>query len=119
MTSGRIIGDYLEDMLDAMEKVGQFIQGITFDTFAGDDKTVFAVIRALEIVGEAAKRVPPDIRDRYPDVPWRAIAGMRDKLIHEYMVVNLAVVWKTATEDLPQLAPAIRKILLDLEKDSG
>jgi uncharacterized protein with HEPN domain len=90
---------------------------MNFDTFTGDDKTVFAVIRALEIVGEAAKRVPQDVRDRYPDVPWRSIAGMRDKLIHEYMVVNLAVVWKTATEDLPQLAPAIRNILLEMGKD--
>lgn len=78
--------------------MGQFIDGMTFETFVRDDKTVFAVVRALEIVGEATKRIPASIRDQAPSIPWRAMAGMRDKLSHDYIGVNVAVVWKTATK---------------------
>jgi uncharacterized protein with HEPN domain len=70
-----------------------------------------AVVRALEILGEAAKRVPAEVRDKFPGVPWRAMAGIRDKLIHDYVNVNLEVVWKTVTEDLPALAPQIQQII--------
>ena len=74
MSRGRSYLDYLADMLDAFEEVEQFIQGMTFDTFAGDDKTIFAVVRALEIIGEATKRIPQTVRDREPSVLWRECA---------------------------------------------
>lgn len=117
MTAEHSYMDYLEDILDAIEKVALFIEGMTYEGFAGDAKTVFAVIRALEIIGEATKRLPQSARDSYPEVPWREMAGIRDKLIHEYFGVNLAVVWRTATEDLPGLESVIRRVLT--EKGEG
>lgn len=105
--------DYLEDIAEAAEKTSQFIEGMTYEQFARDDKTSFAVVRALEIIGEATKKIPPTIRDAYPDVPWRAMAGMRDKLIHEYFGVNAEVVWKTAIQDIPTLKSAVDQILDD------
>jgi uncharacterized protein with HEPN domain len=85
MTAERTYTDYLVDILDAIVKTEQFIQGMTFDRFVQDDKTVFAVVRALEIIGEATKRIPQEIRARYPEAPWRETARMHDKLIHDYI----------------------------------
>jgi len=111
MSSTRPYLDYLEDILDAMEKATAFIQGMTYEQFAQDAKTVFAVIRALEIVGEATKQIPQSVKNSYPEVPWRQMAGMRDKLIHDYSGVNLVVVWKTVIEDVPKLEPLMRQVL--------
>src|SRR6266545_7299469 len=100
MKSERIYSNYLLDMLDACSKAANFIKGMSFEEFAGDEKTQFAVIRALEIIGEASKKIPQAFKDRTPEIPWRAIAGMRDKMIHDYIGINQAVVWKTVIEDL-------------------
>jgi uncharacterized protein with HEPN domain len=114
MSADRTHIDYLADIHSAIKKVRQFIQGITFEEFTSDDKTVFAVTRGLEIIGEATKRIPPSVRDLYPEVPWREMAGMRDKLTHNYFGVNLIVLWKTATEDLPNVEPAISRIVAEI-----
>jgi len=107
--------DYLADILEAVEKAQRFVQGLSYEQFAADDKTTFAVIRALEIIGEAAKRIPPEMRRQVPDLPWKEISGMRDKLSHDYFGVNLQVVWRTVTEDLPFLEQRLRPLVTSLE----
>jgi len=106
--------DYLEDMMDALEKAQRFSEGMDSVQFNADEKTVFAVVRALEILGEAAKKIPRAVRHRHPNVPWREIAGMRDKLVHEYFGVNLDVVWKTVQEDLPQIKGSLEAVLREI-----
>ena len=103
--------DYFKDILDALEKINNFTAGLDFERFAKDDKTTFAVIRALEIIGEAARKIPKSIRSRHPDVPWQDMAGMRDKLIHDYFGVDLRVVWKTLQIDLPSLKRVIDEVI--------
>jgi len=103
--------DYFKDIQDALEKIEDFTAGLDFEGFAKDDKTTFAVIRALEIIGEAARKIPKPIRSRHPDVPWQDMAGMRDKLIHDYFGVDLRVVWKTLQIDLPSLKRVINEVI--------
>jgi len=103
--------DYLHDMLENADKALSFVQGLDYDTFCKDDKAIYAVIRAFEIMGEASRQIPEDVRKANPEVPWREIAGMRNKLAHEYFGVNTEVVWRTVQEDLPVIIPALRKLL--------
>ena len=93
--------DYFEDILNSILKIEEFIKGMTFENFQDDEKTIFAVIRALEIMGEAAKKMPQSVRNKHPQIPWREISGMRDKLIHGYFGVDLKVVWDTVKKDIP------------------
>jgi len=109
----RDIRDYLQDILNSIDLAEAFIANMSFDEFQNDAKTTFAVIRALEIIGEATKNIPTSIREQYPTIPWKGFTGMRDKLIHAYFGVNLEVVWDTIQQDLPQLRPVINQILQD------
>jgi len=112
----RKIGDYVEDIISAMDKSIDFVKNISYEEFTRDDKTVFAVVRALEIIGEAAKKIPDDIRKNYPEIPWKDITGMRDKVIHEYFGVKLSIVWRTIKEEIPPLKPIFEKILRDIKE---
>ena len=103
--------DYLHDMLENAEKALSFVEGLDYKGFHKDDKAIYAVIRAFEIIGEAARQIPEDVRKANPKVPWREIAAMRNKLTHEYFGVNTEVVWRTVQEDLPVIIPAIREML--------
>lgn len=103
--------DYITDIIEAMESIEKFTTGLTFEDFKKDDKTISAVIRKLEIIGEAVKNIPTAVRNKNQQIPWKKMAGIRDKLIHEYFGVNIKVVWRTIKEDLPKVKPLIEKMI--------
>jgi uncharacterized protein with HEPN domain len=98
-------------MLENAELALNFIQGMDYDEFFEDEKSKYAVMRALEVIGEAARQVPETVRDSNPEIPWREITGMRNKLMHEYFGANMKVVWRTVQEDLPTIIPLLKKML--------
>ncbi|MGH7791772.1 MAG: HepT-like ribonuclease domain-containing protein [Thermodesulfobacteriota bacterium] len=108
---------FINDILESIEKIVSYTQAITYNQFIEDDKTKDAVIRNLEVIGEAVKNIPSATKKKYPDINWKAIAGMRDKLIHEYFGVSYPIVWETIRNDLPTLKAEIKKVLNKLEKD--
>lgn len=110
----REVEDYLNDIWDAIVAIEEFIAGISLEDFKQDKKTIFAVVRAIEIVGEAVKNIPESCRNKYPEVPWKAIAGMRDKLIHQYFRVDVDVLWETTQQDVPQLKAIVKRVIEDL-----
>lgn len=112
----REYGDYLEDIFKAVESIEEFTRGMNYEEFLEDKKTIFAVVRAFEIIGEATKNVPDNIRDDYPNIPWKSMAGMRDKVIHGYFGVDNKVLWKTAKEDIPELKSKIKNILENINQ---
>ena len=111
----REYSDYVEDILSAMDKASSFIKGISFEDFKSDDKTIFALVRAIEIIGEATKHIPDDARQKYSEIPWKEMAGMRDVLIHDYISVDVETVWLTANDKIPQIRPMIEKMAKELE----
>ena len=107
--------DYVEDIADTMEKAEILLEGVSYEQFEDDFRINFAVVRALEIIGEAAKRLPMSVRERYPDIPWKGMAGMRDRIIHRYDTVDLQIVWDVVKRDIPVIKPQIQQILSDYE----
>ena len=108
--------DYVVDIIDAIDKVEFFVKGMKFEAFEKDAKTSFAVIRAFEIMGEAVGKIPSSVRNKHKEIPWKEMAGMRNKLIHEYFGIKPRVVWKTIKKDLPEIKPHLQIILNDLSK---
>jgi len=114
--SERSYVDYLRDILEYAAVAGDLLGDMSLEEFEADRRTHLAVIRALEIIGEAARQVPDAIRRRYPEVPWADVIGMRHKVIHGYFGVDLRVVWETVHEDLPPLREAATRMLEDFER---
>jgi uncharacterized protein with HEPN domain len=110
---------YLNDILSNMKFAKQFISDISFEQFASDNKTQYAVIRCIEVIGEAAKQVTSEIKEKYKNVPWREIAGMRDKLIHSYFGINIERVWLVVKEEFDNLEKEISNILKELNSQES
>ncbi len=109
----RVYKDYLDDIKTSITDIKEFTKDMSFEGFSCDRKTSHAVIRCFEIIGEAVKNLPDEVKARYPDIPWREIAGMRDKMIHEYFGVNLQIVWQTIEDDLPFFDIMIEQLIRD------
>ena len=105
---------YLKDIVEAMEAIERFVEGIEFDSFQRNDMISSAVIRKFEIIGEATKNIPETFRNRYPEIPWKEMAGMRDRLIHLYFGIKYNLVWHTIKDVIPHVKPIIRKIIEDI-----
>ena len=101
----------IEDIVEAADAIAGYVQGLSYEEFAVDRKTVDAVVRNLEVIGEAARHVPEIERERFPELPWSDMADMRNVLIHEYFGVDLTILWMTASIDLPAILPALKRVL--------
>lgn len=113
----RFYKDYLEDMINSIDEVFEFTEDLTYDSFYRDKKTVNAVVRSLEVLGEAGKKIPESIRRKDKDIPWKQICGMRDKLIHDYFGIDFEMIWKLIEEELLALKGKLLKIKDNQEKE--
>ena len=106
---------YIKDILQSIGQIEQFVTEMSYEEFRNDDKTASAVIRKLEIIGEAAKHIPLKQKQAYPELPWTEMARMRDKLIHGYFGVDHEIVWKVVKLRLPEVKPLLEKIIADFK----
>lgn len=102
---------FAEDILEAMGKIERYIKGLNYETFAKSEMIVDAVIRNLEIIGEASRNIPEHMRGKYPDIPWKRMIGLRNIAIHEYFGVDLSIIWEIITRNLPETSPMIAEML--------
>ncbi len=109
---------FLYDILECIEKIERYVSDMTYEDFEKDERTIDAVLRNLEVIGEAARNIPLEIRNRYYDIPWRKIVALRNVVIHQYFGVDLENIWEIMTKDLPDLKEKVKNILetRDLKK---
>jgi len=112
---------FVHDILEAIEKIETYIEGYSYAEFQNDMKTKDAVVRNLEIIGEAAAQIPPEIRENYSEIPWSQIVGLRNRLVHGYFVVDYEIVWEIITRELPELKAKIGEMLVEhhSQKEGG
>jgi uncharacterized protein with HEPN domain len=112
----RDIRDYLQDILEAITDIEEFVANMTYEEFVKDRKTLNAAVRSIEIIGEASKKLPDSLKSKYPDLPWKEITGMRDKLIHAYFGMDTETIWQTIKYNIPGLKQTIQKIKKEQER---
>jgi len=110
---------FIKDILECINKIENFVGEMSFDEFMKDEKTKSAVIRELEVMGEATKNIPKSIRDKYKNLPWSQIAKTRDKIIHFYFGVDYEVIWEVVKKRLPEIKAVIERIFKELEKKNA
>jgi uncharacterized protein with HEPN domain len=111
VTTERQYLDYVRDMVEACDRIERFVDGQSLESFKESDEKIFAVIRGLEILDEAAKQIPESVRQEYPQIPWRQMSGMRDILIHPYFGVDPERIWITVNRDIPQVRPQLEHMM--------
>jgi len=117
MRRKRVYTDHLRDIAHYAAKAEEFVAGLEFEQFASDEEKSLAVLHALQIIGEAASRLPDSLKQRYPDVPWADIVGMRNLIVHGYYVMDVEIVWKTVHQDLPPLRRTVAVIQQHLDQE--
>ncbi|WP_420265844.1 DUF86 domain-containing protein [Candidatus Magnetominusculus dajiuhuensis] len=113
----RDISLFAKDILEAIEKAEGFLSGMSYESYVADERTIYAVIKCIEIIGEAVKHIPTSVRNKFRGIPWRDMSGMRDKVVHLYFGVKLDMVWLTVKEELPQLKTDIKQLIEYLIKE--
>ncbi len=108
---------YLKDIIEYMKRAEDYVKNMNYDEFYSNQKTCDAVIRCIEVIGEATKNIPEEIREKYPSIPWRDMAGMRDKVIHAYFTVDFEEVWFTIKDIIPKIKPLVEQVLNDFGED--
>ncbi|MDT8302370.1 MAG: DUF86 domain-containing protein [Sedimentisphaerales bacterium] len=108
--SKRSVELLLDDVCEAIDKIEQYISGMSFDVFSKDNKTIDAVVRNLEIIGEASNRLPADFKDSHPQIEWYKVVGLRHRIVHEYFGIDLQIVWQILQKDLPALQDDLSQI---------
>jgi uncharacterized protein with HEPN domain len=108
---------FIKDIISAMESTERFVEDISLDELIHDDKTSSAVIRKFEIIGEATKHIPDWLKEKHPEIAWKRMAGMRDRLIHAYFGIDYKLVWDAIKIEIPNLKSKLQEILAELEKE--
>ena len=102
---------YIQDILEAIQRIDEYLTGITFEEFSKDNKTIDAVVRNFAVIGEAAKNVPVSVKRKHPEIAWKRMSGMRDKVIHQYFGVDPHILWDTSKIDLPASKQLLKELL--------
>ena len=108
---------FIKDIIAAMESIEEFVGNMALNELQADEKTSSAVIRKFEIIGEAVKYMPNNVKEKYKDIQWKSMAGMRDRLIHAYFGIDYNLVWAAIKNEIPKLKPKLKKVLSSMEKN--
>ncbi|MBL7073757.1 DUF86 domain-containing protein [candidate division KSB1 bacterium] len=108
---------FVEDIMEAMDKIERYIKGLAYETFVNNEMVVDAVIRNMEIIGEASRNIPEDVRGKFPDIPWGRMIGLRNIAIHEYFGVDLSIIWEIVTKNIPETKPMVAAMLKSFNEE--